>query len=89
MFLENSFVPKNTPVHNLNPMAKFIIFLSIVFLLFLRTSLLIQLLLFGFVALITWKSDCLHLCKKIFFIYLILFCFLYVVNFFFMKTPGF
>lgn len=90
MFLENSYEPKDTPVHKLNPLIKFLIFLSIIFLLFLKITLLTQLILIGFVWVVVKYSDSQEfVVKQALPAYGFLICFLLIVNFFFMKSPGF
>ncbi|OAL09885.1 metal ABC transporter permease [Candidatus Mycoplasma haematobovis] len=90
MFLENSYEPKDTPVHKLNPLIKFLVFLSIIFLLFLRITLLTQLVLIGFVWVVVKYSDSQEfVTKQALPAYGFLICFLLTVNFFFMKSPGF
>ncbi|CBY92114.1 metal ion ABC transporter, permease protein [Mycoplasma haemofelis str. Langford 1] len=90
MYLENSYEPKDTPIHNLNPLVKFLIFLLIIFLLFLKITFLAQGVIFLILLLVIKYSDSQEwIMKHGVPSYLFLLGFLFMVNFVFMKSPGF
>ncbi|ADX97936.1 energy-coupling factor transporter transmembrane component T family protein [Mycoplasma suis] len=78
------------PAHKAHPLLKLIVFVLSVFLVFSKLGIFLHILLILFTALILFLSGCLKdLYKKLIFLFLGIYLFLFCVNWIFNKNPGF
>lgn len=84
----NNYLSRNTFIHKINPLMKFLPFLMIVVLVFLKTDFLIQIVIFGFVFFFWFLARIpLTRLKQIFLSYFVMFFLLFIINWIAEKNP--